>query len=187
MIQSPTKYYTFEEYLAYNDGTDTKYELVNGELIAMPPASGLHALIMVFLYEILTSEIKRLNLEWIVMPGNVGVRTTENKSRIPDLIIITQDQRELIRKMSSAVVQSPPLLAVEIVSGNAEDDYRYKRSEYAAREIPEYWIVDPIENKVSVLLLVNGYYEQTEFRGSESIISQSFPELALTVEEVLAA
>ena len=187
MIQSPTKYYTFEEYLAYNDGTDTKYELVNGELIAMPPASGLHALIMVFLYEILTSEIKRLNLDWIVMPGNVGVRTTENKSRIPDLIIITQDQRELIRKMSSAVVQSPPLLAVEIVSGNAEDDYRYKRSEYAAREIPEYWIVDPIENKVSVLLLVNGYYEQTEFRGSESIISQTFPELALTVEEVLAA
>jgi Uma2 family endonuclease len=187
MIQSPTKYYTFEEYLAYNDGTDTKYELVNGELIAMPPASGLHALIMVFLYDILTSEIKRLNLDWIVMPGNVGVRTTENKSRIPDLIIITQDQRELIRKMSSAVVQSPPLLAVEIVSGNAEDDYRYKRSEYAAREIPEYWIVDPIENKVSVLLLINGYYEQTEFRGSESIISQSFPELALTVEEVLAA
>jgi len=187
MIQSPTKYYTFEEYLAYNDGTDTKYELVNGELIAMPPASGLHALIMVFLYDILTSEIKRLNLDWIVMPGNVGVRTTENKSRIPDLIIITQDQRELIRKMSSAVVQSPPLLAVEIVSGNAEDDYRYKRSEYAAREIPEYWIVDPIENKVSVLLLVNGYYEQTEFRGSEGIISQTFPELALTVEEVLAA
>ncbi|HEY9872485.1 MAG TPA: Uma2 family endonuclease [Candidatus Obscuribacterales bacterium] len=187
MIQSPTKYYTFEEYLAYNDGTDTKYELVNGELIAMPPASGLHALIMVFLYDILTSEIKRLNLDWIVMPGNVGVRTTENKSRIPDLIIITQDQRELIRKMSSAVVQSPPLLAVEIVSGNAEDDYRYKRSEYAAREIPEYWIVDLLENKVSVLLLVNGYYEQTEFRGSESIISQTFPELALTVEKVLAA
>jgi hypothetical protein len=47
MIKSPTKYYRFEEYLAYNDGTDNKYELGNGELIPMPPASGMHALIMV--------------------------------------------------------------------------------------------------------------------------------------------
>ncbi|WP_421655143.1 hypothetical protein [Leptothermofonsia sp. ETS-13] len=30
-----TKHFTFEEYLFYQDGTDTRYELVNGELIAM--------------------------------------------------------------------------------------------------------------------------------------------------------
>ncbi|ASC73598.1 hypothetical protein XM38_045690 [Halomicronema hongdechloris C2206] len=30
---------TFEEYLAYDDGTDTRYELVDGELVAMPPES----------------------------------------------------------------------------------------------------------------------------------------------------
>jgi len=184
MIKSPTKYYTFEEYLAYDDGTDNKnkYELVNGELIPMPPASGLHALIMVFLYDIFNSEIKRLNLDWKVMPGNVGVRTTENKSRIPDVVIITSSQRKLIRALSSAVLESPPLLAVEIVSGNIEDDYRYKRSEYAAREIPEYWIVDASKSKVSVLLLVNGFYEVKEFIGERVIESHIFPELTVTEE-----
>jgi Uma2 family endonuclease len=34
---SNSKILTFEEYLAYNDGTDRRYELVDGELVEMPP------------------------------------------------------------------------------------------------------------------------------------------------------
>ncbi|MBN3922344.1 Uma2 family endonuclease [Nostoc sp. NMS4] len=33
---------TFEEYLKYDDGTDKRYELVNGELIPMSLGSGQH-------------------------------------------------------------------------------------------------------------------------------------------------
>jgi hypothetical protein len=33
------KLLTMEEYLAYDDGTDTRYELVDGELVEMPPES----------------------------------------------------------------------------------------------------------------------------------------------------
>ncbi len=33
------KLMTFEEYLTYDDGTDTRYELVDGELVEMPPES----------------------------------------------------------------------------------------------------------------------------------------------------
>ncbi|NET82246.1 MAG: Uma2 family endonuclease [Moorea sp. SIO1F2] len=188
MIQTAKKFYTFEEYLSYHDDTDYKYELVNGELIAMPPASGLHALIMLFLFKQFDREIERVSLDWVVMPGNLGVRIAENKSRIPDLVIISESQRQAIRSMSSAVLESAPLLAVEIVSaGNPQDDYRYKRSEYAVREVPEYWIVDPIKSKVSVLRLVDGFYDLTEFTGNQKIESETFPELALTVEQVLAA
>jgi Uma2 family endonuclease len=47
----------------------------------------------------------------------------------------------------------PPLLVVELVSPKQETcDYRYKRTEYAARQIPEYWIVEhAIAQKVTVL------------------------------------
>jgi Uma2 family endonuclease len=46
----------------------------------------------------------------------------------------------------------PPLLVVEVVSPNqASRDYCYKLSEYAARGIDEYWIVDPILGRVTVL------------------------------------
>lgn len=80
------------------------------------------------------------------------------------------------------------LLVVEVVSeSTVATDYRYKRSEYAALEIPEYWIVDSLTAKVSVLPLVEGFYEVTEFMGCDRIMSPTFPELELTVKQVLEA
>lgn len=185
MVQLGNKIYSFEEYLTYDDGTDNKYELVNGELKIMPPASGFHALILHFIFKILDQEIDRIEQQCKVMPGTVGVRTAKNKSRIPDLVILSEKQCQEIREMSTAVLESPPLLAVEIVSpNNADDDYRYKRSEYAVREIPEYWIIDPEAKKVSILLLVSGFYEVTELTEEQEIKSSLFPELKLTVKQI---
>jgi Uma2 family endonuclease len=185
MVQLLTKTYSFAEYLAYNDGTDNKYELVNGELQLMTTASGFHALVLVLIYDVLKAEITRIKQQWKVMPGTVGVRTAKNKSRIPDLVVLSESQCQAIRTMSTAVLETPPLLAIEIVSrNNSDDDYRYKRSEYAVREIPEYWIVDPEAQKISVLLLVSGFYDVTEFTGGQEIKSLLFPELKLTPEQV---
>jgi Uma2 family endonuclease len=75
---------------------------------------------------------------------------------------------------------------VEVVSPKQDKrDYRYKRSEYAARQIPEYWIVDPILNKVTVLELVEGLYEEQVYTGEDSIQSPQFSELSLTAQQVL--
>jgi Uma2 family endonuclease len=187
MVQLFNQVYSFEDYLKYQDGTDHKYELINGELKTVPPASGFHALIVVFLYDLFRAEIHRLQQQRKVMPGTVGVRTAQNKSRIPDLVILSAQQCQDIRQMSTAVLESPPLLAVEIVSpGTVDDDYRYKRSEYAVREIPEYWIIDPKIEKVSVLTLVAGFYEVEEFQGEDMIKSPIFPELNLTAQQVFA-
>jgi Uma2 family endonuclease len=185
MVQVTQKLYTFEEYLAYNDGTDNKYELVNGELKLMPTASGFHALILHFVLIILQKEIEKIQQQWKVMPANVGVRTAKNKSRIPDLMVLSAQQCQELREMKMAVLESPPLLAIEIVSpSNADDDYRYKRSEYAVREIPEYWIIDPQDKKVSVLLLVSGFYEVSEYKDNQAIKSDLFPDLKLTVNQI---
>lgn len=79
----------------------------------------------------------------------------------------------------------PATLVVEVVSpgkANEDWDYRYKRSEYAARGISEYWIVDPQINAVTVLILIDGFYEETRFTGNILIVSNIFPELQLTPE-----
>ncbi len=182
--------YSFPEYLNYCDYqnyTDNKYELVNGELKIMPPASGFHALIINFIYDFFKSEIKKIQKSWQVIPGTVGVRTAHNKSRIPDVMILAEEQCQEIRKMTSAVLETPPLLVVEIVSpGNPDDDYRYKRSEYAVIEIPEYWIIDSELAKVSVLFLVNGFYEVTEFTENEEIKSSLSPNLKLTPDQIFS-
>jgi Putative restriction endonuclease len=43
MVVSPTQKISFEEYLNYDDGTNWRYELNDGELVEMPPASFLHS------------------------------------------------------------------------------------------------------------------------------------------------
>lgn len=175
---------TFEEYLTYNDGTDNRYELEDGELILMNPPTGLHSLIIYFISNTFVAEINRLNLLWVCLQ-TVGVRTAMKRSRIPDLCVMTRDQ--ILEKLDvSAILESSALLAVEIVSPESRTrDYRFKRSEYASIGISEYWIVDPVEQKVTVLLLVEGLYEETEYRGDAQIVSPTFPELMLTVDQVL--
>ena len=82
----------------------------------------------------------------------------------------------------------PPALVVEIVSPQQEErDYRHKRTEYAGRHIPEYWIADPINQKVTVLEWVNGLYEEQVYQGDQAILSPLFADLTLTAAQVLAA
>ena len=179
------KLLTFQEYLSYEDETNNRYELVDGRLEAMNPPTFRHMLIAKLIEQAFDREISRLKLPWLCLKES-GIRTGWRKSRLTDIAVIkAKDIQEFIDQ--SAVCQVPPLLAVEIVSPESiKRDYRYKRSEYAALEIPEYWIVDPQENKVTVLLLDEGLYEETVFTREEKIVSVTFPELNLTVKDVLA-
>ncbi len=187
MTQTTTeRLYSFEEYLIYEDGTNSRYELVDGKLELMNPPTFRHLLISDFIQDNFKAEIKRLSLPWLCF-REAGVRTGWRKSRLTDVYVVTAEQvMEFIDE--SAVCQSAPILVVEVVSPDSvKRDYRYKRSEYAALEIPEYWIVDPIKSKITILLLSEGLYEEKEFSGSQKIISATFPEMVLTVEKVLAA
>ncbi|MBD2680697.1 Uma2 family endonuclease [Nostoc paludosum FACHB-159] len=63
-------------------------------------------------------------------------------------------------------------------------DYNQKTCEYAVMGVVEYWIVDTLENKVTVCLLNQGSYKQTVFIPHQRIVSQTFPELTLTIQQV---
>ncbi len=189
-----TKKLTFEEYLTYSDGTDTRYELVNGELVAMSIGTGQHGEIIDFLYRQIDAEIGRTGRDWIVRPVAIGVRSPRagkwDTSRIPDLTVIpTQQWRELrTREAVIELNEPPPILVIEVVSESTKTaDYRAKRVEYNVLNIPEYWVVDPLISKVTIFTLVEELYEGTEFTGTEQIVSGTFPELTLTVEQIIWA
>ncbi len=185
-VTTAERLYTFDEYLTYDDGTDHRYELVDGRLEIVNPPTIKHFLISKFIEHLLDAEINRLGLDWLCFK-ETGIRTGKNKSRLTDVCVVTSAQaKELMNE--SAVFETAPLLVVEVVSPESiSRDYRRKRSEYAALGVPEYWIVDPLKNQVSVLLLLEGFYEESVFTGNQQIVSQTFPELSLTVEQVLAA
>ncbi|YAG04542.1 hypothetical protein NSTC731_00748 [Nostoc sp. DSM 114167] len=96
---------------------------------------------------------------------------------------------KILPDRSKLSVRNSALCDMTAIAGKANEDrdYRYKRSEYAARGIAEYWIVDPQINTVTVLILVDGFYEETRFVGNSAIASTIFPELQLTAEQVLKA
>ena len=182
-----TQRMTLEEFLNYDNGTDTKYELVNGELVEMPSESDLNQrIVMLLLAYFLRYGIPyyylRIGLEIAVSGALATVR-------LPDLVVLSEAAATALEGASRSLItydMPPPRLVVEVVSPNQENrDYRHKRSEYAAREIAEYWIVDPIQQQVTILAWVDGLYEDKVYQGSERIISPELGTLELTAEQIV--
>jgi Uma2 family endonuclease len=190
MVTTPTKEeISFEEYLNYDDGTDNRYELVDGKLVVMNPPAKRHFKISRFLVRLFDSAISRTSLDMEVFTG-IGVRTGSKGARIPDVSVIDGEVWRNIPDDASAVIQVPLLLAVEVVSPGGEQisrDYTDKVTEYQETGIPEYWIVDPIEQKITVLVLSKGSYTKTVFTGEEAIKSATFPRLKVTAGEIISA
>ena len=180
---------TLEEFLAYDDGTDNLYELENGELISMPAESDLNQRIASFLFAFfLQSSIPSYRLR---IGMEVAVSGTRASVRIPDLLILSEELATEMEGATRSIVlmdMPPPSLVVEVVSPQQEKrDYRYKRSEYAARGIAEYWIVDPIARQVTILEWVEGLYEEKVYQGDNQIESTVLGSLDLNVDRVLQA
>jgi Uma2 family endonuclease len=178
---------TLEEFLAYDDGTDKLYELENGELIDMPSESEINRRIAGFLFAyFLQVGIPAYRL---TMKTEVAVSGSRVSVRVPDLLVLSEELAIEMNGATRSIVlmdMPPPLLAIEVVSPKQENrDYRYKRTEYAARGIAEYWIVDPIAQKVTVLEWVEGLYEEKVYQGDNSIESSILGSLDLNVDRVL--
>ncbi len=186
MTKTSIKIDTLEEYVNFDDGTDKRYEIEDEVLVEMPPGTGKHEAIITLLLVRFFLEIQKTELPLQPRPNGTEVLTNKQLRR-PDVCVITNEQAKSIES-TSAILRTPPPLLVEVVSLESIDrDYNQKTSEYAVMGVVEYWIVDPLENKVTVCLLNQGSYKQTVFMANQRIVSQTFPELTLTVEQLLSA
>lgn len=189
MTQSKLRFQTFEEYLSYDDGTDYLYELFNGELIEVPPESGLNVEIATFLL-----------LQFALMLGHQRVRghglelevRGEPKNRYPDLTVIREEHIQQLKKRNTIrFFMAPPLLIIEVVSPGElqrDRDYIAKRMQYQDCGIPEYWIVDPQLETVLVLQLAETtYIEVGTFSRSDRIHSPQFTDMNLTAGDIFLA
>ncbi len=175
---------SLEDYFNYEDETENRYELENGELLTMPPESDLNLRIASFLFAYfaiqgIPSYRLRIGTEIVVTGSKATVR-------LPDLMVLSEELVIALQSASRSTItmdMPPPQLVIEVVSPgkkNRDRDYRYKRSQYQARGISEYWIVDPIEQKITLFNLVEGLYEERIFKEDQAIASQLLSELNLT-------
>ena len=184
-IVQPSEKMTLEEFLEYDDDTEVMYEFVDGEPILMASESEINRRIASLLF----ASFLQLGIPFYRLSMKTEIITTGSRMRIPDLVVFSEDLAKAMEgaKRSLIVSDMPaPSLVVEVVSPNQSSrDYRHKRSEYAARGISEYWIIDPILGRVTVLEWVDGFYEEKVYEGQQSIFSPIFAELELAVSQVL--
>ena len=79
-------------------------------------------------------------------------------------------------------------MVIEIVSrGSIQTDYQDKKTEYTSISIPEYWIVDPISEKVTIVSMSDDDLKEQVFIDKDLIQSEIFPQLLLTPQGIFAA
>ena len=113
------------------------------------------------------------------------LRIREGKYREPDLLVLgdRQDERYQDRYWLGAD------LVAEVVSPDRPArDLVEKRVDYAEAGIPEYWIVDPRDETVTILTLAAGaFVEHGVFTRGDTGTSATFDDLSLDVDALFDA
>ena len=200
MTQTILKPLTFEEFVAWYP-EDGRYELIDGIVTEMQP-TGEHEDVTEFVATALTLEVNRLQLPYKLPRRALIKALTWNTGYLSDVLVADREAllSEPLWSREATITRGFSVrLVVEVVSTNWETDYDRKFEDYEAMGIAEYWIVDhlglggrrhigtPKQPTLSVCELVDGEYQITRFRGSDRVLSPTFPNLQLTAEQILKA
>lgn len=192
MSQAKVKFASFEAYLSYSNGANLEgfYELIEGALVELPPESELNNWLALSLRDYLIQLIPRRLVRVHACEIQVPVlQPRDAANRFPDLVVLYPEHLPLTqRRLTITLDMPPPRLVVEVVSPgktNQDRDYLYKRAQYAAISVPEYWLIDPVTQTTIVLRLEDASYRKMRvFSGNTLITSLELNELKLTAEQI---
>jgi Uma2 family endonuclease len=174
------------DYLSLTEGTNRLVELTDGSVEVLPMPTSSHQRILLFLFA---------QLQAFVVPRKLGevlcaalrVKIREGKFREPDLVFMSEEHRDRIGEEYWEGAD----LVIEVVSKDAESrkrDLQQKPLDYSEGGISEYWIVDPQENRITVLALQgDGYQEHGVFTKGEIATSKLLNGFAVNVTDVFDA
>jgi Uma2 family endonuclease len=172
-----------EEYLALNG--NHLVELSQGFLEVLPLPTTSHQLLVAYLYRLLLAIASSRNLGTVLF-APLRVRLWRGKIREPDVVF-------MLREHASRIMDrywDRADLVMEVLSKDDEDrrrDLIKKRGEYARAGIPEYWMVDPQEERITVLRLASKrYVVHGEFTKGTVATSHLLPGFAVDVTEALS-
>ncbi|UNU25376.1 Uma2 family endonuclease [Microcoleus vaginatus] len=203
MTQALPKLVNFEEFVEWlPENSAVRYELHNGNIIQIVQPVGEHQEVTGFLTVEIAVQIKRLKLPYGI-PNQVIVKPPEkNSGYLPNLLVLNRAnlvKETLWQKQSVLSFGGSIPLIIEVVSTNWRNDYYLKYADYEEMGIPEYWIVDyaalggrnfignPKQPTISVGNLIDGEYQILKFRDNDRIVSQTFPDLNLTANQIFQA
>jgi len=144
------------EYLSLTDDTNRLVEFTDGRIEILRMPTPLHQRILAHLFLQFQGFATQHDIGEVLFAA-LRVRISETRFREPDLVVVLNEHRHLIGERYWMGAD----LVVEVVSEDAESrdrDWKQKRIEYAEAGIPEYWIVDPHQQRLLVLRLEDDKY-----------------------------
>ena len=161
---------------------DSRVELIRGRIVDMAPVGAPHIV-----------AVNRLNRLLGRAVGESGVVSIQNPVRLddgsepqPDVAVLRPGADEVGAGTPSA---ADVLLLVEVADSTLRDDRNEKAPLYAAGGIPEYWIVNLVENTVEVHRQpAAGRYRELKTVGPGGVLDFSaLPGAALAVSDLLGS
>jgi Uma2 family endonuclease len=168
------------EYLVLTDHRNRLVEFTDGFLEVLPMPTAKHQMLLKFLFLAFFHFFEARG--GVVLFAPLRLRIRPGKFREPDLLLLlsASDSRGQNRFWEGADV------ALEVVSEDKpERDLVDKRNDYAEGHVPEYWIVNPQSETITVLQLRGDAYEEVGiYRRGESAPSVLKPDFSIAVAEV---
>ena len=172
---------TVAEYMAI-DTLEGLWELCDGELYEIPLRSIDHQCLVGSLscriedYLITTSP--RMGIALI----GVGVALSEFRMFIPDLTYVRAERNHLLQP---DLIYGAPDLLIEVLCSDRQRDLVMKRGWYAAAGVPEYWIMDPVNDTITMLELSGSdYVERAVLTRGDTLTTPAIPGFALALEQL---
>jgi Uma2 family endonuclease len=182
-ILPPQGQWSEEEYLVLTDHRNRLVEYTDGFLEFLPMPTDRHQAILGLLYMAFLGFSEPHGGTVRFSPLRLRVRP--GKYREPNLLLLlsASDPRRQNRFWLGAD------LALEVVSEEKpERDLVEKRGDYAEGRVPEYWVVNPQTETITVLRLVGDRYEDAGiYKRGESAASTLLPGFSVAVAAVFDA
>jgi Uma2 family endonuclease len=181
MLLTSEKRHTKEDYERLPEGAP--YQLIGGELIMSPSPEYPHQGIVANILERLRPVVRSRGLGDLIL-SPMDVHLTEEDIFQPDLIFVRKEN--LARLRTDRRIYFVPDLVIEVLSpSTAYYDYSHKKQVYAERGVKEYWIVDPLDKTIEIMIH-DGKVFQTEaiLRFPALLESPMFPGFSMKIEEV---
>ena len=177
------RFWSEAQYLTLTNHSHRLIEFTDGCIEILPMPTQRHQAISRFLFLALVAAVRNSGGDVFYAPLRLRIR--DGKFREPDIMFVRQAGDARCRDDYWIGAD----LVMEVVS--PDDPYRdlvEKRIDYAEAGIPEYWIVNPIDDTVTVLVLGDGEYrEHGVFRPGAHADSPSLPGISISVSDTFAA
>lgn len=174
---------TYDDLLRERATRDERLELIEGEIVVTPSPSPLHQLVVHRLAVLLDRAIVESGLG-LVLESPLDVFLAAHNVFQPDLIVLLNDR---IRLFGPDMVENAPSLAVEIISPSSSAyDRVTKRDVYARFGVPEYWLIDPEAETVTIFSDPRDGRYHTETVSSDVAVSATIPGLSADLKALFA-